>query len=324
MAKYIGTLKDEKGDSFYPHSANDHKQVGHKAEMFTDLFCENFAENDRSGCLAVKIGDANRKQQNFMITIKGHYFAYSQSTDWSATVYFYSSTSNFHDPVMTITNDAAIKRIRWATDSSNQVYLLFGDVNTYWGYSAIFVDKIYINWVIDGYQELWENWSTALYSDLSSFTTIKECVMRCTIPYPVGAIYLSTSSTSPATLFGGTWEQIKDRFLLAAGDSYSAGGVSGASSVTLGVANLPAHNHSASTNSTGGHAHGMAGWRLTTNSGSYQVRSREVITGDGWDWSRMSSEGAHSHTVTVNNTGSGTAFSIMPPYLTVYMWKRTG
>ena len=41
--------------------------------------------------------------------------------------------------------------------------------------------------------------------------------------YPVGSIYISAASTSPATLFGGTWEQIKDTFLLAAGDTYTAG-----------------------------------------------------------------------------------------------------
>lgn len=35
--------------------------------------------------------------------------------------------------------------------------------------------------------------------------------------WPVGSIYLSASEISPETLFGGTWEQVKDRFLLAAG-----------------------------------------------------------------------------------------------------------
>ena len=39
------------------------------------------------------------------------------------------------------------------------------------------------------------------------------------IIYPVGSIYMSTNSTNPSTLFGGTWKQIKDRFLLACGDS---------------------------------------------------------------------------------------------------------
>ena len=38
--------------------------------------------------------------------------------------------------------------------------------------------------------------------------------------YPVGALYWSSKPTNPSTLFGGTWKQIKDRFVLAAGDTY--------------------------------------------------------------------------------------------------------
>ena len=48
--------------------------------------------------------------------------------------------------------------------------------------------------------------------------------------WPVGSIYLSASEISPETLFGGTWEQVKDRFLLAAGDVYSLGGTGGQAS----------------------------------------------------------------------------------------------
>ncbi len=40
--------------------------------------------------------------------------------------------------------------------------------------------------------------------------------------YPIGSIYLSVSSTDPSLLFGGVWEQIKDRFLLGAGDTYKS------------------------------------------------------------------------------------------------------
>ena len=39
--------------------------------------------------------------------------------------------------------------------------------------------------------------------------------------YPVGSIYMSVNSTSPATLFGGTWQRIQDRFLLCAGVTYA-------------------------------------------------------------------------------------------------------
>lgn len=41
--------------------------------------------------------------------------------------------------------------------------------------------------------------------------------------YPIGSIYISVNSTSPSTLFGGEWTQLKDRFLLGAGSTYIAG-----------------------------------------------------------------------------------------------------
>jgi hypothetical protein len=58
--------------------------------------------------------------------------------------------------------------------------------------------------------------------------------------YPVGAIYLSTVSTSPATLFGGSWTQIQNRFLVAAGSSYGAGSTGGSETHTHTSA---AHKH---------------------------------------------------------------------------------
>ena len=62
--------------------------------------------------------------------------------------------------------------------------------------------------------------------------------------YPVGSIYWSSNDTDPGTLFGGTWQQIKDRFVLAAGDSYTNGAIGGAATVTLTVSNMPSHTHS--------------------------------------------------------------------------------
>lgn len=71
--------------------------------------------------------------------------------------------------------------------------------------------------------------------------------------YPVGSIYMSTNSTSPATLFGfGTWTRIEGKFLLGATDSatgsgasYVAGATGGVASVTLTAAQsgIPAHSH---------------------------------------------------------------------------------
>ena len=118
--------------------------------------------------------------------------------------------------------------------------------------------------------------------------------------YPVGSIYMSVNSTSPSTLFGGTWEQIKDKFLLSCGDTYSNGSTGGEATHTLTIDEMPSHTHnlSVSNNST------------TTQSGNYPP----TIASDkanNWD-----SKG-------VNYTGGSKAHNNMPPYLAVYVWKRT-
>ena len=59
--------------------------------------------------------------------------------------------------------------------------------------------------------------------------------------YPIGSYYLSNSSTSPGSRFGGTWTQIKDQRFLC-GYTYITTG--GANSVTLDTDQIPAHDHS--------------------------------------------------------------------------------
>ena len=72
------------------------------------------------------------------------------------------------------------------------------------------------------------------------------------VVYPVGAIYLSAVSTDPGVLFGfGTWEQIQDRFLLAAGSIYSAGATGGEAIHTLTVDEMPSHSHTIAAYGTG-------------------------------------------------------------------------
>lgn len=119
--------------------------------------------------------------------------------------------------------------------------------------------------------------------------------------YPVGSIYLSVSSTSPATLFGGTWEQIKDTFLLGAGDSYTAGSTGGEATHTLTVNEMPSHSHEVKAQST-------------VKDSKYGVFSHNINGGSSI--SIYSMEQTHE-------TGGGQAHNNMPPYLTVYMWKRT-
>lgn len=117
--------------------------------------------------------------------------------------------------------------------------------------------------------------------------------------YPVGSIYLSVNSTSPATLFGGTWEQIQDRFLLAAGSNYTAGNTGGEATHTLTVDEIPSHNHKQ---------------KVTANSGGTGVRQ---------DYDKdQSGLGEYDQGIYTADTGGGLAHNNMPPYFVVYMWKR--
>ena len=169
--------------------------------------------------------------------------------------------------------------------------------------------------------------------------------------YPVGAIYISVNSTNPANLFGGQWEQIKDRFLLSSGDTYKNGSVGGSATHTIAVENLPAHNHTyLKANATTGshtltineipsHNHattnsdantdGFAAHKTAT-SGTINTILAKGSAGEVIRYMQPVSQGGgagHTHslnTTTTNtgSTGSGTALNTMPPYLTVYMWKR--
>lgn len=116
--------------------------------------------------------------------------------------------------------------------------------------------------------------------------------------YPVGSIYLSINSTNPSTLFGGTWEQLKDRFLLGAGSIYTAGSTGGAATHTLTVNEMPSHTHTLYANEVG-----------ANNGGSLRVMKDPPY------------ESRYPQPST--SAGGNAAHNNMPPYLVVYMWKRT-
>lgn len=113
--------------------------------------------------------------------------------------------------------------------------------------------------------------------------------------YPVGSIYISVNSTSPETLFGGTWEQIKDTFLLSAGDTYSAGSTGGEAEHTLTTNEIPSHSH------------------------SFQIASG-TLSSTGY---AKANQGGTYSMLTTRTTGGDQPHNNMPPYLTVYVWKRT-
>ena len=116
--------------------------------------------------------------------------------------------------------------------------------------------------------------------------------------YPIGSIYISIVETNPKDLFGfGEWEQIKDTFLLSAGDTYIAGATGGEATHKLTINEMPSHSHTLQ-NPVGPTGGSVAGY----------VWSQQIE-----NWGNMAAKAV----------GGSQPHNNMPPYLTVYMWKRT-
>lgn len=122
---------------------------------------------------------------------------------------------------------------------------------------------------------------------------------------PIGSIIMGTGNNfatqaAVQAIYNGTWEQIKDVFLLAAGDSYSAGSTGGEATHTLTVNEMPKHSHNLPVDKQYGEATSTEKDRINLSSGI-----------------------AYNNGYASNDTGANQPHNNMPPYLTVYMWRRT-
>ena len=174
--------------------------------------------------------------------------------------------------------------------------------------------------------------------------------------YPIGSYYMSSDSANPSTKFGGTWEQITDRMIMAAGSTYAAGETGGAASHThtsaahthttaghtLTINEMPKHGHGVyvwANAGTTGNAWFYNGANKTTHSGArlYNDSAGKWIASGSTAAAAGSGKGdpsggtnqigggaSHSHgntgSTTPGNTGSS---SNLPPYIVAYIWRRT-
>lgn len=112
--------------------------------------------------------------------------------------------------------------------------------------------------------------------------------------YPIGSIFISTNTTNPSTYFGGKWERIKGRFLLAADDStYKIGSTGGEATVKLDLPNYA--------------------YRVWSTDPTYANKDLSGF------WQPTGNTYGYSSNYTSNKN---TPHNNMPPYLVVYIWKR--
>lgn len=117
--------------------------------------------------------------------------------------------------------------------------------------------------------------------------------------YPIGAIYWSSRDTSPASLFGGTWTQIQNRFLIGAGGSYAVNATGGEATHTLTVAEMPSHNHGGKT---GGPSNNTSGAPSEAKTGESANHTHAIPALSG----TALSDGAHTHTYPRGSGGTAT------------------
>lgn len=126
--------------------------------------------------------------------------------------------------------------------------------------------------------------------------------------HPVGSLYMSAEATSPASLFGGTWEQIKDRFILAAGDTYAAGSTGGEAEHALINGEMPRHRHEGIDIDNIYYF----GWE---NGSSTGINFKKFYRGEYWGDDVQ-------NRLTSGYAGGSQPHNNMPPYITMYVWKR--
>ena len=118
--------------------------------------------------------------------------------------------------------------------------------------------------------------------------------------HPIGSIYITSKKGNPSSIFGGTWKQLKDRFLLACGDKYNPGTTGGEAEHKLSINEMPSHNHETINN------------KILAN----DTDEQPITFKNGTD-ARLSQNARATTSV-----GGNLPHNNMPPYITVYVWER--
>lgn len=135
-----------------------------------------------------------------------------------------------------------------------------------------------------------------------AYTQVKDIQENIALAlYPIGSIYININDVNPSTLFGGTWERIKDMFLLSSGDIFAVGEQGGEATHTLSIDEMPEHTHS------------YFRAKLTNN---------ETAVSAGNTFPGLNFSTTPAYIATSEPQGATQPHNNMPPYLAVCVYKR--
>ncbi len=166
-----------------------------------------------------------------------------------------------------------------------------------------------------------ENNLSSLYQKIKAYMATKDDILD--IAHPINSIYISTSSTSPATLFGGTWERFGNGRTIMSTQT-TAEQTGGEEEVTLTTNQIPSHNHGEI--SLTGHVGEIADQGTSAQCNPSGIFSRRAVSGAvgyGDDGKNDTKDGfdadlSHEHSA----EGGSNSHNNLQPYVTCYMWKR--
>lgn len=172
-------------------------------------------------------------------------------------------------------------------------------------------------------EELLNILMTRLEEIENKMTSIENC-------YPIGSIYLSVNTTNPNSILGfGTWEQIKDKFLLASGSTYTSGKTGGEATHKLTVTEMPSHTHTPGIDPPGTDTYNQYAFTLNRHYSSTSTQRFTVDKGTGYvvmgankSATDFGGNNDIEQALATASTGGSTAHNNMPPYLVVNIWKR--
>lgn len=126
--------------------------------------------------------------------------------------------------------------------------------------------------------------------------------------HPKGALFGSNDPTSPAELYGGTWERIEGKFIMGASDSYPAGSTGGEAEHTLTRSELPRIREQ------------LTG--LTAYSANVVGTDKVLSLVEENTRSNVQPGNSVKYASLTMSLGDSQPHNNIPPYYSVYIWRR--